>query len=100
MADTACLETLSPCGQRILVRRAAKEMQRGIVVPKEVQKRCLVGVIVAKGPSADWVEVGDTVLYATFSGFEPYLEAGLREKYEDCLIMNCEDILCKVVNEK
>lgn len=85
-----------PLGQRVLVKRLAKEEHRGIMVPREVQKRTLIGQIVHKGPDAEWVEVGDKVLFATFSGFEPYLDPDMKDKYEDCLIMNCEDILCKI----
>ena len=92
--------TLDPLGQRVVVRRMAHKEIRGIMTPQTAQKRCLVGVVMHKGPEAVWVNVGDLVLFATFSGFEPYLEADMKDFYDDCLIMNCYDILCKVKEEQ
>jgi co-chaperonin GroES (HSP10) len=53
------------------------------------------------GPEADWVAVGDRVMFGKYSGWEfPIDREILGAEYQDCLVMNCEDVLSKVVDEK
>ena len=97
------MQKINPLGQRIVVKRLSTEVTRsGLALPKEVQKRSLIGQVVEVGPLAT-VSIGDKILFATFSGFEPFLTDEIKERYEDCLVMNCEDVLgtvIEVVDEK
>jgi co-chaperonin GroES (HSP10) len=90
------LMEFEPCGQRIVVKRLAEEEISGLLLPKDVKKRTLIGEVLHAGPDATWISVGDKILFATFSGFEPFLMGELKTKYEDCLIMNCEDVLARI----
>lgn len=85
---------LIPVGQRIIVKRLSEKERVGILVPEAVRRTSLVGLVVHKGPEAEWVNEGDIVLFAKFSGFILPSDVG----YEDCLVMNCEDILSKIDN--
>lgn len=81
-------------GQRILVKRLSADEVRGIRLPNEVKKTSLVGEVLAKGPDADWVSVGDVIHFARFSGCEVKKDGVyVGEEYDECLYMNCEDIL-------
>jgi chaperonin GroES len=88
-----------PLGQRIVVKRLAEDEINGLLMPRDVKKRTLIGEVLHIGPDAAWVEVGDKVLFGTYSGFEPFLMGELKDKYQDCLIMNCEDVLA-IIKEK
>lgn len=81
-------------GQRILVKRRSADEVRGLRIPTEVKKTSLVGEVLAKGPDADWVAVGDVIHFARFSGCEVKKDgAYVDEQYDECLYMNCDDIL-------
>jgi len=91
------MKELEPLGQRVIVRRTSAQEAKGLIVPKDTQKRSLEGVVVACGPEAKWVKEGDTVMWGQFSGFELRLKTPLLDdEYDDCLLMNCEDILAKI----
>mgnify|MGYP001567585061 FL=1 len=81
-------------GQRIVVERFSPEERRGILLPQGVKERSLVGKVLHKGPNADWVEEGDIVHWARYSGTLIKADDEFVDKrYEGCLYMNCEDIL-------
>ena len=88
---------LRPLGQRIIVRRLFEKERCGILVPDAVKKTSLIGVVVHVGPEANWIEEGDTILYAQYSPWAfPVDGKVVQEKYEDHLIMNAEDVLCRI----
>jgi chaperonin GroES len=85
---------IKPLGQRIVVKRLSETEHNGILIPHQAQKTSLVGKVVHKGPDAEWVEVGDIVHFARFSGCEVKPDTKyVGPDYEDCLYMNCEDLL-------
>ena len=81
-------------GQRVVVKRIAPEERRGIIIAKDTQKRSTVGVVVDKGPDATWVEVGEYVHFAKYSGTIVTIDDEyIGDEYDECLYMNCEDII-------
>ena len=84
---------LEPFGERIIVRREITEKIGSIIVPESSQKTSLHGTVVAVGPDADWVKPGDRVLFGRYAGFEL---PGKLDGYENCLLMNNEDLLAKL----
>jgi chaperonin GroES len=85
---------IKPLGQRIIVKRLSEKERGGIVIPTQAQKTSLVGEVLATGPDADWVVPGDIVHFARFSGTEVKMDGTYAgSEYEDCLYMNCEDLL-------
>ena len=89
---------IKPLGQRIVVKRISEKERNGIVLPNQVQKTSLVGEVLATGPDADWVHPGDIVHFARFSGTEVKMDGTYAgSEYEDCLYMNCEDLLGMII---
>src|SRR3990167_8430950 len=81
-------------GQRIVVQRLAPEERNGILMPKGVQKQSTIGKVLHKGPDAEWVNVGDYVHFARYSGTAVTVDdEHIGKEYDECLYMNCEDIL-------
>ncbi len=88
---------LEPYGQRVIVKRNVEERSAGgIILPDDSQKTGLLGVVIHKGPDCDFVNKGDTILFARFSGFELPLEG----EYRNYLVMNEEDILARANAEE
>lgn len=93
---------IEPFGQRLIVKRLSETERNGLVIPKEsvLAKGSLVGRVIHAGEDAEFVKIGDTILFAKYSG-DPlpidgkYLDA----TYEDCLVMNEDNILGRL-NEK
>lgn len=86
--------TLEPVGERIVVKRLVEESRSGIILPEVAKRASLVGRVVAKGPDASWVEIGDMVLFGKYSGFLLPVDGKYVSKdFEDCILMNCEDVL-------
>ena len=91
---------IEPVGQRIVVKRLSGDEIKGIILPRNVKDHSLIGEVIAKGPDAEWVEVGDVVSYARFSGMGIVIDHKyIGTEYDECLYMNCEDIL-GVIKEK
>jgi co-chaperonin GroES (HSP10) len=85
---------IEPLGQRIVVKRLAEKERNGIYIPEQARKTSLVGEVLATGPDADWVSKGDIVHFARFSGVDVKADGKyVGDEYEDCLYMNCEDLL-------
>ena len=81
-------------GQRIVVKRLSPSERRGLILPPGVKDRSLVGEVLHKGPDADWVEEGDVVHFARYSGTAIMTDdEHIGKQYDECLYMNCEDIL-------
>lgn len=84
---------LKPMSSRIIVKRDTEERSAGgIILSQAVQYS---GTVVEVGPETTVVGKGDKIIFGTFAGTER--ELPLHEKgYENCFIMNEEDILCLV----
>lgn len=94
------MQKFEPYGQRIVVQKIVERERGGLIVPRDAQKRALIGKVLHIGPEVTDIEVGQTVLFAQFSGCSPYMTPDLQKKYgEDILVMNGEDILCFVVDD-
>ncbi len=95
---------IEPFGERLIVKRLTQEERSGLVIPKEstLVKGSLIGRVIHCGPTADFVAVGDLILFAKYSGTElpvdgKYLTAA---EYENCLCMNEENILGRLVEDQ
>lgn len=88
--------TIKPIGQRLIVKRISVDETKGrLLMPKSTQERSKIGLIVHCGDDCIFAKVGDKILFATYSGTILQPEEGFisRDDYEDCLIMNEEDII-------
>lgn len=92
---------LTPLGDRLIVKPIEQEetTPAGIVLPETAKERPQRGEVLAAGPGARDedgdripmdVSVGDTVLFAKYSGTEIKIEG------EDVLIMRESDVLALV----
>ena len=90
---------ISPFGTRLIVKRLVEEETRsGLVVPKNVAQKSLVGEVIHAGPSAEFVQEGDLILFAKYSGAELAKDGRyVCSDYDDCLIMNEADILGRLL---
>lgn len=94
---------IEPFGERLIVKRLSEKERSGIAIPRDssLAKGSLVGRVVHCGPGADFVAIGDVVLFAKYSGTElPVDGKYLTEEYEDCLCMNEENILGRLTDIK
>lgn len=90
---------ISPFGSRLIVKRLVEEVTKtGLVVPKNVAQKSLVGQVVHAGPMAEFVKEGDLILFAKYSGAELAKDGRyVGNDYDECLIMNEEDILGRLL---
>ena len=86
---------IAPYGERLIVRQVVETERSGIIIRKEdAQLRTFVGEVLHVGPDAKHVEIGDTILFAKYSGSRLQVDGKfLTNDYEDCLVMNESDIL-------
>lgn len=95
---------IEPFGERLIVKRLSEqERPSGITLPKDssLVKGSVIGRVIHCGPDADFVSEGDLILFAKYSGTElPVDGRYLASQYEDCLCMNEENILGRLVEEK
>jgi co-chaperonin GroES (HSP10) len=99
---------IEPFGERLIVKRLSEEQKKqleqrsGLIVPKDaaVIQGILVGRVIACGPHATFADEGDIILFAKYSGTELPIDGNyLGHEYDDCLCMNEENILGKLVKE-
>lgn len=84
---------LLPLGERVIVRKKMEEISAGgIILTSSTQETSKIGTVIAKGEAVCWVDVGDELVWARYSG----TEITEIEDYRDCLLMNENDILAKV----
>jgi chaperonin GroES len=84
-----------PYGARIVVQKITEQERSGLIVPRQAQKRALIGKVLHVGPDVTDIKPGEVVLFAQYSGCTPYLDSELQARYgEDIVVMNGEDILC------
>ena len=80
-----------PLKDRLLVKREVQSNQTasGLYIPDSVKEKPLEGKVIAVGPEAkeDGVSVGDTVVFASFSGMEIVIEG------EENLILLSKEVL-------
>ncbi len=78
-----------PLANRVLVKREEETntTASGIIIPDNAKEKPLQGKVIAAGPEAKEVKVGDTVVFAKYSGTELSVDG------EEYLILTIEDIL-------
>lgn len=95
---------IEPFGERLIVKRLSQEERSGLVIPKEssLVKGSLIGRVIHCGPLADFVAVGDLILFAKYSGTELPVDGKYltTSDYEGCLCMNEENILGRLVADQ
>lgn len=96
--------TYRPIFGRVLIKRAVEEKKGSILLPQHIQKKHArnEGVVIAKGPTAEGVEVGEKVIFGKHSG--TWLDSTYSETTEatDTPYFLCvdEDILLVIEEEK
>lgn len=91
---------INSVGQRIYVKRLAENEVRGILMADKYKKTWMVGKVIHRGPECQWVEEGDVILFAKYSGVEiPVDMVYVDERYGDTLVMNEPDILAILEKE-
>lgn len=88
---------IEPMGARVLVRPLEKETmtKSGLVLPETAKEKPQQGVIEALGTAEEMttaLAVGDTVLYAKYTGTEIEIEG---TKY---LVLEENDVLARIVS--
>ena len=80
-----------PLANRVLVEREEQTNQTasGLYIPETAKEKPLEGKVVAVGPDAieDGINLGDTVVFANFSGMEITIEGS------DYLILLSKEVL-------
>ena len=94
--DSPLQFALVPYGERIIVRKQESRKFRHIITPDSALELSLIGIVIAVGKNALWAKAGDTVLFGKHAGFAiPGFDGG--DFYKDCLLMNNDDLLAKVI---
>jgi chaperonin GroES len=86
---------VQPMGARILVKPLEQESKTatGLYIPETAKEKPQTGVVVAVGDDEDIkLKVNDKILFAKYSGTEIKLGG------DDYLIMECSDVLAKVLD--
>ncbi len=86
---------LQPMGARILVKPLEQENKTatGLYIPETAKEKPQTGVVVAIGDDEEIkLKVNDKILFAKYSGTEIKLGS------DDYLIMECSDVLAKVLD--
>ena len=80
---------IKPLGERVLIEQIEAETKTasGLIIPDSAQEKPLQAKIVSIGDEVKTVKVGDTVLYAKYSGTELNIDD---KKY---LMIELSDIL-------
>lgn len=84
-----------PLGTRVLVERVEEETKTssGIIIPDNAKEKPLTGKVIAVSDDEEVtkkVKVGDTVVFAKYSGTEIKIDG------KEYLVMNVDDILGKL----
>lgn len=78
-----------PLGLRVLIERTQEENKTasGIIIPDNAKEKPLQAKVIAVGNEVEEINVGDTVVFAKYSGTELALEG------KEYLVLNSDDIL-------
>lgn len=80
---------LAPSGDRIVIVRDQPDQvsEGGVFIPAKAQTEETTGLVVAVGPMAEGMSVGQTVLFSSYSGAE------FERDGSKWLIMSVDDVL-------
>ena len=78
-----------PLGDRVLVERVEQKntTSSGIIIPDSAKEKPLNATVVAVSKEVEDIAVGDTVVFAKYSGSEITIDA------KEYLVMNIDDLL-------
>lgn len=84
--------TIKPLEDRIVIKQVEAEQTTasGLVIPDSAKEKPQEGSVVAVGPKAEGVAVGDTVIYSKYGGTE------VKYGGEEFLILKLADVLAVV----
>lgn len=88
-------EKIQPLGARVLVKPLEQQTQTasGLYIPESAKEKPQTGLVVAVGDDEDIkLKVNDKVLFAKYTGTE------FRVADQDYLLMDCNDILARLLN--
>ena len=94
---------LEPHGYRILAKRVSDEKLGEIFIPETTKKVSLRGTVIAIGDLCEWINVGDDIFFGRYAPFElptRYYDDLRGNEFGEILIMNEEDVLCRIVKEE
>jgi chaperonin GroES len=86
---------IQPMGARILIKPLEQETKTasGLYIPESAKEKPQTGTVVAVGDDEDIkLKVDDRVLFAKYTGTE------FKVDNEEYLLMDCSDILAKLLN--
>jgi chaperonin GroES len=86
---------IQPMGARILIKPLEQETKTasGLYIPESAKEKPQTGTVVAIGDDEDIkLKVDDSVLFAKYTGTE------FKVENEEYLLMECSDILAKLLN--
>lgn len=90
-----------PLGLRVFARRNKDWESKIIHRPNNPDKQSLEVTIVEVGESVTCVSIGDKVAIGRFGQYQPpKFDMDKNMKYEDCVIVNLEDILGIIETEE
>jgi chaperonin GroES len=82
------MTAIKPLGKRVLVKRIeAQTTKGGIFLPESAQEKPKEGEVVAVGPEAEALKVGEKVLFSSYAGTE------VKGGDEEFLILTEDEIL-------
>ena len=91
---------IEPRGDRILVKKVTSDKIGRIIMPDQVKKGSLRGVIVAVGERVTDYIIGDDVLFGTYAPLELQTsEHDDLKHFDDLFILNCEDIVAIISSD-
>jgi len=91
---------LNPHAQRILVRRKMDEKMGEIFIPESSKRVSLRGDVIAIGNGCEWIQEGDDIFFGRYAPFElPTQYYNDLKPMGEILIMNEEDVLCRIMKE-
>ena len=81
---------LIPAEDRIVIKREVQEKVGAIFIPVAHQGKSTIGKVIAISAKEEWLKVGDSILFETYSGQNIEIE---KEEYT---ILKTSEVLAKV----
>ena len=95
------IKQLIPFGTRVLVKRDAEtRTEGGIFIPDKHKECSLTGTVIAVGDQCGYLEIGDQVFFARFSGkmVAEDLAPGVKQQFEG-VMMAVEDDITSLIRD-
>lgn len=90
-----------PLGRRVFAKRLWDENVGTLIKPRSNKQICREAKIMEVGEDVTIVNIGDHISIAQYGHYEPpKFEDDKEDRYKDCLIVNEDDILGKIIGGK